>query len=221
MFDAPIADLEDDNIALEQLHPYLHNLPARLPCDVVNLASTPSISVAPVATPSEESQWFKEQIQPHEAQLRSWLLARFPSLTETDDLVQECYLRLIRARQTGKIENPKGYLFTIAFNAALDFFRRKNIVIIDQVEEMAGLALIEEQANTLEVVSRNEEVAILHEAIRALPTRCRQVFTLRKLYGMSHREIALKLGLSEKTVEEQINRAMRRCAAFFRKRGLP
>jgi RNA polymerase sigma factor (sigma-70 family) len=55
----------------------------------------------------------------------------------------------------------------------------------------------------------------------ALPQRCRQVFTLRKLYGLSHREIAAQLAISERTVEAQIDKAMRRCAAYLRERGLP
>jgi RNA polymerase sigma-70 factor (ECF subfamily) len=56
--------------------------------------------------------------------------------------------------------------------------------------------------------------------MEALPTRCRQVFTLRKLYELSHREIADQLGISERTVEAQIDKAMRRCAAFLRERGM-
>ncbi len=133
------------------------------------------VSCAPpcVVASGEDGRWFHEQVQPHEPKLRAWLRARFPSLTDTDDLVQESYARLLRARQNGAIGN------------------------------------------------RNEELEILREAMHALPTRCRQVFTLRKLYGLSHRDIAAQLGISEKTVEEQVNRAMRRCAAFLRQRGVP
>jgi len=47
------------------------------------------------------------------------------------------------------------------------------------------------------------------------------VFTLRKLYGLPHREIAARLGISERTVEAHIDKAMRRCAAFLCERGLP
>ncbi len=159
-------------------------------------------------------------MQPHEPKLRAWLRARFPSLTDTDDLVQESYARLLRARQKGGLANPKSYLFTTALHAALDLFRRNQVVAFEHVGEFDRLAVLEERPNASETASRNEEIEILREAMQALPTRCRQVFTLRKLYGLSHREIATQLGISEKTVEEQVNRAMRRCAAFLRSRGV-
>lgn len=168
----------------------------------------------------DESRWFHEEVQPHEPKLRAWLHSKFPSLTDTDDLVQESYVRLIRARQSGGIANPKSYLFTTALNAAVDLFRRNRIVPFDSIRELDRLAVLEERPNASEAASRNEELEILREAMHALPTRCRQVFTLRKLYGLSHREIATQLGISEKTVEEQVNRAMRRCAAFLRHRGV-
>jgi RNA polymerase sigma factor (sigma-70 family) len=168
----------------------------------------------------EDSRWFQEQVQPHEPKLRAWLRARFPSLTDTDDLVQESYARILRARRAGGIENPKSYLFTTALHAALDLFRRNRVVAFEHLGEFDRLAVVEEMPNASEAASRNEELALLREAMHALPTRCRQVFTLRKLYGLSHREIAERLGISEKTVEEQVNRAMRRCAAFLRSRGV-
>ena len=167
------------------------------------------------------ARWFTEEVQPHEPMLRAWLRARFPSLTDTDDLVQESYARLIRARENGQVRNAKNYLFKTALNAALDILRRKKVVSFERVGEYDALSVLEERPDASESASRTEELEILRQAMTALPTRCRQVFTLRKLYGLSHREIAAQLGLSEKTVEEQVNRAMRRCAAFLRSRGLP
>jgi RNA polymerase sigma-70 factor (ECF subfamily) len=169
---------------------------------------------------AEEARWFQEEVHPHEPTLRAWLRARFPSLTDTDDLVQESYVRVIRARQKGAIENPKSYLFSTALHAALDLFRRNAVVSFEHVGEFDRLNVLEERPSASETASRNEELEILREAMHALPTRCRQVFTLRKLYGLSHLEIARQLGISEKTVETQVSRAMRRCAAFLRHRGV-
>jgi RNA polymerase sigma-70 factor (ECF subfamily) len=167
------------------------------------------------------ARWFSEEVQPHEPMLRAWLQARFPSLTDTDDLVQESYVRLIRARERGQVRNARNYLFKTALNAALDLLRRNKVVPFEPVGESDSLFVLEESPHAGETASRTEELEILREAMHALPTRCRQVFTLRKLYGLSHREIAAQLDISEKTVEEQVNRAMRRCAAFLRSRGLP
>ena len=57
-------------------------------------------------------------------------------------------------------------------------------------------------------------------AVRALPDRCRQVLTLRLLYGLSHKEIAADLGISEHTVKAQLAKGMRRCAEYFETHGL-
>ena len=59
------------------------------------------------------------------------------------------------------------------------------------------------------------------QAIQSLPERCRQVLTLRKIYGLSQRQIAQQLDISENTVETQVANGMRRCAAFLARHGLP
>ncbi|MGH7959709.1 MAG: RNA polymerase sigma factor [Opitutaceae bacterium] len=181
-----------------------------------------SLPTAPeVSRAVDRARWFTEEVRPHEPMLRAWLHARFPSLIETDDLVQESYARLIRARENGQVKNAKSYLFTTALHAAFDLLRRKKVVSFEHVGEFDPLSVLDQRPDASEAASRNEELEILREAMHALPTRCRQVFTLRKLHGLSHREIAGQLDISEKTVEEQVNRAMRRCAAFLRSRGLP
>ncbi len=167
------------------------------------------------------SKWFAEEVQPHEPMLRAWLRGRFPGCNDVDDLVQETYARLLRARAAGQVRNARNYLFAIARNAALDLFRRQAVIPFDRIEEMGGLSVLAEDAGVPETVGKHQELELLRAAMQALPTRCRQVFTLRKLYGCSHREIAAQLGISERTVEAQIDKAMRRCAAYLRERGLP
>jgi DNA-directed RNA polymerase specialized sigma24 family protein len=71
------------------------------------------------------SRWFAEEVQPHEPALRAYLQARFPTLGDHDDLVQETYTRLLRAQGNGGVRYPKAFLFTAARNAALDLFRRR------------------------------------------------------------------------------------------------
>jgi RNA polymerase sigma-70 factor (ECF subfamily) len=58
-------------------------------------------------------------------------------------------------------------------------------------------------------------------AIQSLPKRCRQVFTLRIAYGLSQKQIAEKLGITENTVEKQMGKGIRRCTEFFADHGLP
>jgi RNA polymerase sigma-70 factor (ECF subfamily) len=80
--------------------------------------------------PSDDASWFAAEVQPHDAALRAWLLARFSSLGEIDDVVQETYTRVLqlRARDRLRVHAVKPLLFTTARNLALDELRRRRIV---------------------------------------------------------------------------------------------
>jgi RNA polymerase sigma-70 factor (ECF subfamily) len=145
----------------------------------------------------------------------------FPALPDVDDLVQESYARLIRAREAGRVSYAKAFLFTTARNAALDFFRRRQVVKIDGVADLETLSVVDDRPDAAEAVSKQQELALLADAVKTLPDRCRQVVTLRLMYAMSHKEIAAELGISDQTVKAQLAKGMRRCAEFLAARGLP
>lgn len=169
---------------------------------------------------TENARWFEEEVQPHEASLKSYLRNLFPSLPDVDDYVQESYARLIRAKEKGRISYVKAFLFTTARNAALDFFRRRKVVSIDGVADLEALHVTEDTPSVPETVSKQQELNMLAEAVRTLPDRCRQVLTLRLLYGMPQKEIAAELKISPHTVKAQLAKGMRRCADYFAERGV-
>jgi RNA polymerase sigma factor (sigma-70 family) len=169
---------------------------------------------------SEQSRWFTEEIQPHESALRSYLRSKFPTLRDVDDLVQESYARLFRARQTGPISYAKAFLFTTARNAALDLFRRRRVVNIEPAGDLTDLTVLFEGPDAAEAASKQQELELLAQAVRELPERCREVLTLRLLYGLPQKEISARLGISENTVKAQLAKGMRRCVEHFEKNGL-
>lgn len=166
------------------------------------------------------SRWFAEEVLPHEPALRAYLRSHFPSLSDIDDLVQETYLHLWRARMSGKISEARPYLFAIARNAACDVFRRRKNISLTGLAEIERLGVVEDKPAAGEALAREQEIEILQEAIGALPARCRRVFTLCKLYGLSHREIASQLGISEHTVNAQITIGVLRCRNHLRACGV-
>ncbi len=170
--------------------------------------------------PSEQARWFAEEVQPHEPALRAYLHARFPSLGDYDDIVQESYERLLRAQAAGQVRYAKALLFTTARNAALDFFRRRRVLPMEAVTDFKELSVLEEQPGVAERVDQQHELEVLTDAMRALPDRCRQVLMLRYLDNLSYKEIAAQLGISPETVKVHMAKGMRRCAAFFAERGL-
>jgi RNA polymerase sigma-70 factor (ECF subfamily) len=148
------------------------------------------------------------------------LRAVFPSLPDVDDLVQESYARLIQARAVGTVAYAKAFLFTTARNVALDIFRRRKVVSIEGVADLAELDVAEDRPDVGDAVNRQQELEMLAAAVRGLPDRCRHVLTLRLLYGYSHREIATELRISEHTVKAQLAKGMRRCAEYFEEAGV-
>lgn len=159
-------------------------------------------------------------MQPHESSLRSYLRSVFPTLPDIDDLVQESYARLLRAKESGRVSYAKAFLFTTARNAALDLFRRRKVVAIEGVADLEALPVAEDRPGVAEAMNRQQELSLLAAAVRELPTRCRQVLTLRLLYGYSHKQIGAELGISEHTVKAQLAKGMRRCADYFEERGI-
>lgn len=168
---------------------------------------------------SEHAEWFSAEVLPHESDLRAYLRHSFPSLRDVDDLIQETYARIVRAKTAGKITEARPYLFTTARNAACDWFRRSKVIPFTEsrIEHVSASDPAETAPASLEL---QQELELLQEAIRSLPNRCRQVLTLCRLYGLSHREVALQLGISEHTVHAQVALGVLRCRDFFRARGV-
>jgi RNA polymerase sigma factor (sigma-70 family) len=137
--------------------------------------------------PSDDAHWFADEVQPHDAALRGWLRARFPALGDVEDIVQETYTRIlqIRARDPLRDHAVKPLLFTTARNLALDELRRRQIVPMYALPDDGDAAVFATDApDVAETVSRRQELALLAEAIQSLPPRCRQILTLRKIYGL-------------------------------------
>lgn len=186
---------------------WLPEAPPGLPAPAASLGET-----------TDRARWFAEEVQPHEARLRAWLRARFSTLRDIDDVVQEAYLRIWRARAGGRIEHPKSYLFNTARNAALDRVRRERVVPFERLTDRETSFVLEggDDAGS----NCDAELELLAAAVRALPQRCREVFILRKYHGLSHEAIAARLGITPNTVNAQITAAMIRCREHFRAHGL-
>lgn len=170
--------------------------------------------------PSEQARWFSEEVKPYEPALRAYLQRRFPSLPDHDDLVQETYTRVIRAKRDGRLTYAKAFLFTAARNLAIDMFRRRRSLPLEPIEELTELRTLEETRDAGDALEHQQRLDVLIEAVASLPSRCRQVMMLRHLDGLAYKEIAEKLGISRETVKVHMIKGVRDCIRHFRERGL-
>ena len=166
--------------------------------------------------PSQDaSNWFLTEVQPHRPALRAWLLARFPSLPDVDDLVQESCVRVLQARETNTIRSTRALLFATARNLALDAVRRQRVASFEPFTDELDSSVLMDDTDVVAFVSQHEELELLTLAIQSLPAHCRQIMTLRTAYGFTPGQIAEKLRVSASTVEKEIAKGIRACAAFF------
>lgn len=169
---------------------------------------------------TETARWFAAEVQPHEPALRGYLRGSFPSVRDVDDVVQESYLRIWKSRTAQPIRSAKAFLFTVARRLALDLVRRETGSPIRGVGDLAELAVVVEERDVVAVITEQDKIRLLAEAVGSLPARCREVVVLHKIQGLPQREVAARLGLAEKTVENQVALGLKRCEEFFRRRGI-
>lgn len=167
-----------------------------------------------------QDRWFEENLSPHEPMLRAWLGSRYPRGVEIDDVIQEAYLRVFAAKEKGHLRSAKAFLFAVARNLALDRIRHAKVAQNEVLVENDLLHVLDGEMGIPETVERNQELELLTQAIQSLPVRCRQIFTLKKVYGMSQKDIARKLGVSENTVSTQLTIGLHKCRQFFKLRSL-
>jgi RNA polymerase sigma-70 factor (ECF subfamily) len=181
----------------------------------------PAVLSAPsCATPeADPTRWFKQEVHPHDGQLKSWLRGQFPAIRDVDDVVQESYLRIWKAKMTQPIASAKAYLYTTARHLALNIIRRERRSPVTFDGGDAASRVIEDKASVADVLTEQEKIELLTDALAALPARARALLLLHKFEGLTHAEIARRTGFTIKAVEHQVARGVRLCTDYFHARG--
>ena len=153
--------------------------------------------------------WVGSHVLPHEGAVRAWLRrSRLPA-DEIDDLIQEAYCKLCDLEAVDHIPQPAAYFFRTVRNLLTDRLRRAQIVRIETVAEIDAFPGHAEELSPERIITARHELDRVRRLIRALPGRCRQVIELRKVHGLSQREIGRRLNISESVVENEGVKGMR------------
>jgi RNA polymerase sigma factor (sigma-70 family) len=139
-------------------------------------------------------------------------LTRRTGRVAAEDALQDVWLNLRERGDATSWREPRAVLFATAANLAADAYRRDarehNLFCrdADRLEAVCPRPDPEAQADATGCLDR------LSHALEQLPAACREAFLLNRIEGLSHVEIAARLGVSTKTIQRNIERALRHCA---------
>jgi RNA polymerase sigma-70 factor (ECF subfamily) len=167
------------------------------------------------ATDRERTQWFLRNILPHEPALRSWLARRRPLGIEADDIVQEAYAILADLETVDDIRFPRAYLFQVARSVISKHVRRTRVVSIHSMDDLTQFDYPDDAPSPERVAIDRDQLRWLAQAIGAMSAKTQEAFVLRRVHGLSQREISARMAISENTVEKHISRGLRFLTDWF------
>jgi RNA polymerase sigma factor (sigma-70 family) len=154
-------------------------------------------------------QWFMREVLPLEPMLTRFLRRSWRNEAEIADLRQEAYVRVYEAAQRDRPLLVKPFLFQIARNLIIDRLRRQSVVSLESIADFEWLNVSDDAPSSETYVAARQELRLLQAALDGLPPRCRQVVLMRKVEGLSQKEVARQMGITVETVENQVAKGVR------------
>lgn len=163
-------------------------------------------------TTPEVRVWFVREVIPLEPALTHYLQRNWRNRSDIADLRQEVYARVFEAARARIPEHTHTFVFTTARNLLIDRVRRDQVVPIEAAADLDLLEFARDVPGPERSVIARDDLRRLQDALAQLPPRCRQAVILRKVEGLSLREIAERMGIAVKTVKAHLNDGVRALA---------
>ena len=171
---------------------------------------------------SPRDKWFIEEILVHEEALLRYLYRCWPHREEAHDLRQDIYARVYEAAAKGFPAQPKAFLFAAARNLLADRARRARVVSIEPMGDFEPSHVLVDEVSPERWCGGRQLLHRLADAFDGLPDRCREAVWLRRVEELPQKDVARRMGISEKTVEKHIAKGMRLLAdRLYGGEGLP
>jgi RNA polymerase sigma-70 factor (ECF subfamily) len=163
--------------------------------------------------------WLTVHLLPFEAELRRKLRRVCTSAADVDDVIQEVYCKVMQMGDVTHVGDPRGYFVQIAKNLITDRLRRDAVVNIEIMANLSELDVPDDTPGPERIVFGRAELRWVMGLIGALPDRCREVFRARRIYGLSQKEAADSLGITEKAVEYESAKGMEMISEMMKRQG--
>jgi RNA polymerase sigma factor (sigma-70 family) len=152
-------------------------------------------------TGQQKARWLEHHLLPLEPWLRRRIRYTGCAASDVDDIVQECFLRILAAHSAEHVPNPRGLLARVARNLMIDRHRHRarfEHVGLETAIELPGSCCPQEAFDTRRAVER------VGAAFEGLPARRREIVERRRFTGQSSREVALALGITVSAIEKNL-----------------
>ena len=145
----------------------------------------------------------------HHGWLKGWLRKRLGNSCDAADLAQDTFVRVIKARNALEIREPRPYLSRVAKGLLVDLFRRRSLeqAWLEALAELPQLEQpsLEEQAILLQALLQIDRM------LQGLGAKVRQTFILSQFDGLTYPQIAERLNISVRSVNNYMAKAMEHC----------
>ena len=145
--------------------------------------------------------------QAHAHELRGFARRRV-GRQEAEDIVQDAYLHLLQRGAVGALEHPRAYLFRIASNLAVDAVRKTRTRSRFAEDEIEFLSFAANEVSPEAAAEDASEMRQFNVCLAELPPLCRQAFILNRIDGLTYVAIAKRLGISIRTVDRHMGKAL-------------
>lgn len=160
-------------------------------------------------------RWFFREVFPLEPALTRYIRRNWRNESDIADLRQEIYVRVYAAARERLPLQTKPFLFATARNHLINQARRGQVVSIEHVADLASLPVLVDAVTPDRILTAREELRRVQAGLDRLPPRCREVLVLRKIEGLSTKEVAARLNVGVDTVEQQMVHGMRALVDFM------
>jgi RNA polymerase sigma-70 factor (ECF subfamily) len=156
--------------------------------------------------------WFLANVLPLEASLVRFLRRNWRNDSDIPDLLHETYVRVYDSAQRELPDNAKAFAFATAQNLLTDLVRREKVVPIEAASELDALDVaLDEPGPDRKTIAR-DELRRLQLALDNLPPRAREAIVLRQVEGLTRREVAQRMQITERTVKWHLTEGLRALA---------
>ncbi len=159
--------------------------------------------------PNAVVQWVAKHVVPQEPDVRRWLRAKGVADADAEDLVQDAYCRIAGLASVSHIAHPDAYMFQTVRNLWIEQLRRQRIVPMTALTDEALSTVMDDAADPERTVIARLDLQRVEALIAQLPQRCRQIFSWKRIEGLSQKMIAQRLGVSEHVVENDVMKGLR------------